>query len=47
MMISDGNGIQADSIAIISKIPKCPVAEMTAMMSAASLAIMFSTIHLD
>src|SRR5215469_17259223 len=44
MMISEGNGMQADSIAINAITPRYPVFEMTAMTMAASQEMIFSVI---
>ena len=42
-MISEGSGMQADSIAIIKATPNRPVAAMVAMMKVARKAMMFSS----
>src|ERR1700746_398815 len=42
MMISDGNGMQADSIAISATRPMYPAFEITAITKAASAAMIFS-----
>jgi hypothetical protein len=44
MMISDGNGIHADSIAIIRTIPKYPVLEIPQITNAPSVSINFAII---
>src|SRR5258708_6012411 len=45
MMISEGKGIHADSIAISAATPKYPVLEITPIMILASTAIIFSVIR--
>src|ERR1700751_4198111 len=47
MMISEGSGIQADSMAISSNTPAYPLLEITATMIPASQAIIFSIIRWD
>ena len=42
-MISEGSGMQADSIAIIRATPKRPVAAMVAMMKPAMAVMMLSS----
>ncbi len=42
-MISEGSGMQADSIAMVKTIPPYPKAEMTAMIQVAIGAKIFST----
>jgi hypothetical protein len=44
-MISDGSGMQADSMAISSITPKYPALEITAMMNPARAAMIFSSIE--
>ena len=47
MMISDGNGIQADSMAISNITPRYPALEITAMMNPARAAMIFSSIQVE
>jgi len=45
MMISDGKGMQADSIAINSTMPPYPSAEIVAMMRYERMEIIFAIIR--
>ena len=47
MMISDGSGMQADSMDMSKAMPAYPPAEITAMMKAARVAMIFSDILVE
>jgi hypothetical protein len=47
MIISEGNGIQADSIAISNTIPPYPIVDITLIIQTANNPINFSSITLN
>src|SRR5216683_2403319 len=47
MMISEGRGMQADSMLIRAITPRYPAFEMTAIMKPASVEIIFSSMNLE